>query len=98
MFSVLKISRQKLVLLFLCRSVRVLLGRLTLCEHLLTHETFMTEQIVRGFFSNHHNISIKSNVVAIYNQRTNGPVNAHLISGPTVSTKISFAKFVIVLK
>ena len=23
------------------------------------------------------------------NQRTNGPVNAHLISGPTVSTKIS---------
>ena len=29
----------------------------------------------------------------IYNQRTNGPVNAHLISGPTVSTKTSFAKF-----
>ena len=23
----------------------------------------------------------------IHNQRTNGPVNAHLISGPTVSTK-----------
>ena len=25
------------------------------------------------------------------NQRTNGPVNAHLISGPSVSTKTSFA-------
>ena len=25
--------------------------------------------------------------VAAINQRTNGPVNAHLISGPTVSTK-----------
>ena len=32
------------------------------------------------------------------NQRTNGPVNAHLISGPTISTKTSFAKFDIVLK
>ena len=32
------------------------------------------------------------------NQRTNGPVNAHLISGPTVSTKTSFAKFDFVLK
>ena len=31
-------------------------------------------------------------------QRTNGPVNAHLISGPTIRTKISFAKFDIVLK
>ena len=27
------------------------------------------------------------------NQRTNGPVNVHLISGPTVSTKTIFAKF-----
>ena len=34
----------------------------------------------------------------VYNQRTNGPVNAHLISGPNVSTKTSFAKFDIVLK
>ena len=34
----------------------------------------------------------------LQNQRTNGPVNAHLISGPTVSTKASFAKFDIVLK
>ena len=25
----------------------------------------------------------------MYNPRTNGPVNTHLISGPTVSTKIS---------
>ena len=58
----------------------------------------MTEQKVGGFFRNHHNNSIKSNVVAIYNQKTNGPVNAHLISGPTVSTKTSFAKFDIVLK
>ena len=33
-----------------------------------------------------------------YNQRTNGPVNAHLISGPTVSIKTSFANFDIVLK
>ena len=32
------------------------------------------------------------------NQRTNGPVNAHLISGPTISTKTSFAKFDIVVK
>ena len=31
-------------------------------------------------------------------QRTNGPVNAYLISGATVSTKPSFAKFDIVLK
>ena len=27
------------------------------------------------------------------NQRTNGPVNAHLTPGPTVSTKTSFANF-----
>ena len=32
------------------------------------------------------------------NQRTDGPVNAHLISGPTLITKTSFAKFDIVLK
>ena len=32
------------------------------------------------------------------NQRTSGPVNAHLISGPTISTKFSFAKFDIVRK
>ena len=31
-------------------------------------------------------------------QRTNGPENAYLISGPTVSTKTSFAKFDIALK
>ena len=31
------------------------------------------------------------------NQRTNGPVNAHLISGPTVRTKTSFPKFDVVL-
>ena len=31
-----------------------------------------------------------------YNQRTNGPVNAHLISGP--SAKTSFAKFDIIVK
>ena len=33
-----------------------------------------------------------------FNQRTNGPVKAHLISGPTVSTKTSFPNFDIVLK
>ena len=27
------------------------------------------------------------------NQRTNGPVNAHLICGPTIITKTSFSKF-----
>ena len=32
------------------------------------------------------------------NQKTSGPVNAHLISGAPVSTKTSFAKFDIVLK
>ena len=32
------------------------------------------------------------------NQRTNGPVNDHLISGTTVSTKTSFPNFDIVLK
>ena len=32
------------------------------------------------------------------NQRTNGPVNAHLITGATVSTKTSLSKFDIVLK
>ena len=31
-------------------------------------------------------------------QMTNGPVNAHLIAGPTISTKTSFAKFDIVVK
>ena len=31
-------------------------------------------------------------------QRTNCPVNAHLISGPTISTKTSFAQFDIVIK
>ena len=31
---------------------------------------------------------IKTDVKSL-NQRTNGPVNAHLISGPTVSTKTS---------
>ena len=34
----------------------------------------------------------------ILNQRTNGPVNAQLISGPTISTKTSFAKFDIAVK
>ena len=34
----------------------------------------------------------------VRNQRTNGPVNAHLMSGPTVSTKTNFANFDIVLK
>ena len=31
-------------------------------------------------------------------QRTNGPVNAHLISGPTITTKTSFNKLDIVVK
>ena len=31
-------------------------------------------------------------------QRTNGPVNAHLKSGPTISTKTSFAKIDIVME
>ena len=39
-----------------------------------------------------------SNMCITNNQRTNGPVNAQLISGPTISTKISFAKFDIVAK
>ena len=34
----------------------------------------------------------------IYNQSTNGPINAHLTSGPTLSTKTSFAKFAIFCK
>ena len=37
-------------------------------------------------------------VQLIIKLRTNGPVNAHLISVPTISTKTSFAKFDIVLK
>ena len=32
------------------------------------------------------------------NQRANGPVIAHMIYGPTVSIKTSFAKFDIALK
>ena len=40
----------------------------------------------------------KSCLIPLINQRTNGPVNAHLISGATVRTKTSFAKFDIVLK
>ena len=40
-----------------------------------------------------------SKIMVLYvNQRTNGPVNAHLIPVPTVSTEPSFAKFDIVLK
>ena len=38
------------------------------------------------------NFWTSENFAVIYlklNQRTNGPVNAHLISGPTVSTKTS---------
>ena len=35
---------------------------------------------------------------ASINQRTKGPVNAHLTSGPAISTKTSFAKLDIVLK
>ena len=31
-------------------------------------------------------------------QRTNGPVNAHLISEPTMSTEPSFATFEIAIK
>ena len=38
-------------------------------------------------------INLHLNFVRKQNQRTNGPVNAHLISGTTVSTKTSFAKF-----
>ena len=37
-------------------------------------------------------------MVKTLNQRPNGPVNAHLISGATVSTKTSFDKFDIVLE
>ena len=42
-------------------------------------------------------LSCETELNDIY-QRTNGPVNAHLISGPTVSTKTSFANLNIVLK
>ena len=34
----------------------------------------------------------------IKNQRTNGPVNTHLVSVPNISTKTSFATFDIVVK
>ena len=40
-----------------------------------------------------HNLHFEQNY---RNQKTNGPVNAHLISGPTISTKTSFAKFDII--
>ena len=44
--------------------------------------------------SRHLGHMTKMTATRIYgNQRTNGPVNAHLISGPTVSTKTRFAKF-----
>ena len=33
------------------------------------------------------NVNISNFLAKYLNQRTNGPVNAHLISGPTVSTK-----------
>ena len=36
-----------------------------------------------GYYDSHRMKSFFKNL----NQRTNGPVNAHLISGPTVSTK-----------
>ena len=37
-----------------------------------------------------HILHISTALVTLFqNQRTNGPVNAHLISGPTVSTKTS---------
>ena len=41
-----------------------------------------------------HCIDTQNFVLYLFtNQRTNGPVYAHLISGPTIGTKISFAKF-----
>ena len=39
---------------------------LPLREHLRTHETFTVDQIIRDFFRNYHQFSIKSYVVAIY--------------------------------
>ena len=43
-------------------------------------------------------ITCKNKKDRMNNQRTNYPVNAHLVSGPSISTKTSFAKFDIVLK
>ena len=41
-----------------------------------------------------HCIDTQNFVLYLFtNQRTNGPVNAHLISRPTIGTKTSFAKF-----
>ena len=46
-------------------------------------------------FVNH--FSPESVTMPVENKRTNGPVNPHLISGHTISTKTSFAKFDIVV-
>ena len=51
-------------------------------------------------FTNKKVIGVGSSKVQcskLMDQRTNVPVNAHLISRPTISTKTSFAKFDIVV-
>ena len=49
--------------------------------------------LVLGWCSVYFYTSSSENDRKMKNQRTNGPVNAHLIYGPTVSTKTSFANF-----
>ena len=50
----------------------------------------------------HRDISVQKRpqvcALHIVTRGPNGPVNAHLIYGPTISTKTSFAKFVIAVK
>ena len=58
----------------------------------------MDPEGVRGVRSSPVCFTIVSFSLVILHQRTNGPVNAHLIFRPTLSTKSSFAKFGIVLK
>ena len=48
-----------------------------------------------SYSTNGYKILLKMRVL---NQRTNGPVNTHLISEPTISKHISFAKLDFVVK
>ena len=60
------------------------------------HSTVLTEDIDEKVHFHVH--QGRNSVRNLQNQRTNGPVNANLISEPAVSTKPSFAEFDIVLK
>ena len=57
-----------------------------------------TQKKRKGAYSMIFDDNRKMIFVKLHNQRTNGPVNAHLISGPAISKKTKFAEFDIDIK